>query len=453
MPGFRYLPHSPDDRQAMLAAMGASSIDELVDSIPRPLRLSEPLALPEPLPEPELLARFRELSARNLSAEDHPCFLGAGAYHHSQSTAVDALISRGEFFTSYTPYQPEISQGTLQAIFEFQSMVALLTGLDVSQASLYQGAMSFVEGMLLAGRVAKKRTRLLAAASWHPHYLDTLRTYISYMGLTLELVPTNEETGRVDVGALRGMLGDDVAAVGVQSPNFFGVVERLDQVAEVTHEAGALLVAGFAEPYSLGWLEGPGNLGADIAVGEFQAFAGPPSFGGPYVGVLAASEKMVRQLPGRIAGETVDAEGRRGYVLTLSTREQHIRRAKATSNVCTNSGLMMLAATIQLCLLGKEGLRRAARLCRKNAWTGLERLLAIPGVRRVHSGPFFNEFALELPRPAADVAEDLAARGVLAPVPLGLFDPARERQGLFAFTELTGDAAIERLVTALREVL
>jgi glycine dehydrogenase subunit 1 len=453
MPGFRYLPHADDDRAGMLQAIGASSMEDLLSAIPRPLRLSGDLDLPAPMPEPELIAHFQELSSRNASAEDHDCFLGAGAYHHSQSTAVDALISRGEFFTSYTPYQPEISQGTLQAIFEFQTLVCQLTGLEVSQASLYQGAMSFVEGMLLASRVQRKRNRLLAAESWHPHYLASLRTYLEYLDLELDTVPVDRETGRVDEKALESKLGDDVAAVGVQSPNFYGVVERLDRLADLAHGAGSLLVGGFSEPYSLGWLKGPGDLGADIAVGEFQAFAGPPSFGGPFVGVLAATEKMVRQLPGRIAGETVDAEGRRGFVLTLSTREQHIRRSKATSNVCTNSGLMMLAATIQLCLLGKQGLRRAARLSRQNAHTALERLERIDGVRRVYSGPVFNEFALELPRPAREVARDLAGQGVLAPVPLDMVDPSRERQGLFAFTELTGATAIERLEAALREVL
>jgi glycine dehydrogenase subunit 1 len=453
MPGFRYLPHADDDRAGMLKAIGASSMEDLLSAIPQPLRLSGDLDLPAPMPEPELIGHFQELSARNASAENHDCFLGAGAYHHSQSTAVDALISRSEFFTSYTPYQPEISQGTLQAIFEFQTLVCQLTGLEVSQASLYQGAMSFVEGMLLASRAQRKRNRLLAAESWHPHYLASLRTYLEYLDLELDTVPVDQETGRVDEKALESKLGDDVAAVGVQSPNFYGVVERLDRLADLAHGAGSLLVGGFSEPYSLGWLKGPGDLGADIAVGEFQAFAGPPSFGGPFVGVLAAREKMVRQLPGRIAGETVDAEGRRGFVLTLSTREQHIRRSKATSNVCTNSGLMMLAATIQLCLLGKQGLQRAARLSRQNAHAALERLERIDGVRRVYSGPVFNEFALELPRPAREVARELAGHGVLAPVPLDMVDPSRERQGLFAFTELTGTTAIERLETALREVL
>jgi glycine dehydrogenase subunit 1 len=453
MPGFRYLPHAAEDRAGMLEAIGASGMEDLLSAIPDSLRLSADLDLPPSLSEPDLLARFQELAGRNASADQCDSFLGAGAYHHSQSTAVDALISRGEFFTSYTPYQPEISQGTLQAIYEFQTLVCQLTGLEVSQASLYQGAMAFVEGMLLASRVQRKRRRLIAADSWHPHYLGSLRTYLEYLDLDLDTVPTDRETGRVDQAALEAKLGDDVAAVAVQSPNFYGVVERVDQIAKTVHEAGALLVSGFSEPYSLGWLKGPGELGADIAVGEFQAFATAPSFGGPYVGVLAARQKMVRQLPGRIAGETVDAEGRRGFVLTLSTREQHIRRSKATSNVCTNSGLMMLAATIQLSLLGKQGLRRAAHLCRQHTHEALERLTGIDGVRRVYSGPVFNEFVLELPRPAQEVAEAMAERQVLAPVPLSLFDPAREREGLFAFTELTGAPAVERLETALREVL
>ncbi len=450
---FRYLPHSEADRKAMLEAIGAKDMEALLATIPERLRVPADLDLAAPQSEPELLASFRRLAAKNLNGADHPCFIGGGAYLHSQPVAVDQLISRGEFFTAYTPYQPEISQGTLQAIFEFQSLVCLLTGMDVAQASLYQGAAAFTEAMLLGARVARKRKKLLVAETIHPHSLGTLDTYVSHLEYEVERVPADPRTGRVDEEALAARLGPDVAAVGVQSPNFYGVIEQQERIAALAHEAGALYVGGFAEPYSLGMLKGPGELGADIAFGEFQAFASGPSFGGPFLGVLGASPKMVRQMPGRIAGETVDADGERGFVLTLSTREQHIRREKATSNVCTNSALMALSATIHLCLLGKEGLAKAARHSRNHAHEAFRRLTAIDGVEPVFSAPFFNEFTLEFPRPTAEVAEALGERGLLGPVPLAWFDPARERQGLFAFTELTGLAEIERLEAALREVL
>ncbi len=450
---YRYLPHSAQDREEMLSASGVSGIEELLASIPTPLRVAGRLDLPAGETEPDLVASLRNRARRNLNASENPCFIGGGAYQHSIPSAVDALISRGEFFTAYTPYQPEISQGTLQAIFEFQSLVCALTGLDVGQASLYQGAAAFVEGLLLANRVQKKRDTLLVADSVHPHHLQTLETYIAHLGLKLECVPVDPESGRIDEDALSSLLGPQVIALGLQSPNFFGVVEKIDRVAALVHDAGALLVSSFSEAYSLGMLKGPGDLGADIAVGDFQSFATSVNFGGPYVGVLAAKRRFVRQLPGRIVGQTVDESGERGFVLTLSTREQHIRREKATSNVCTNSGLIALASTIHLCLLGKEGLTRAASLCHTHAREALERLSSIPGVRPVFGGPFFNEFVLEFPCPAGEVAEALGERGLIGPIALGAFDPSREKQGLFAFTELTGQASIMRLESALREVL
>ncbi|HHN75620.1 MAG TPA: aminomethyl-transferring glycine dehydrogenase subunit GcvPA [Acidobacteria bacterium] len=437
----------------MLERIGVSSIDELTAAIPEDLRLGRELDLPAPSCEAELLAWFRSLAAKNLNAATEPCFLGAGVYQHGQPTAVDHLLNRGEFFTSYTPYQPEISQGTLQAIFEFQTMVCSLTGLDVSQASLYQGAAAFVEGLLLARRVQRRGTIFLVPESVHPHYVETLRTYLAHLDFTLEVVAIDPVSGRIDEDDLGRRLNDEVIALAVQSPNFYGVVERTDLLARRVHDAGALLVAVFNEPYSLGLLRSPGDLGADIAAGEFQAFASPAGFGGPHVGVLAAREKMMRQMPGRIVGETQDCEGRRGFVLTLSTREQHIRREKATSNVCTNSGLMALASTIHLCLLGKQGLALAADLCRRHAALAIEKLTALPGVERIYSGPVFNEFALRFPLPARQIAERLAERGILAPVPLDLFDPSRENDGLLALTELTGPAEIDRLAVALGEVL
>lgn len=433
--------------------MGKSDIGELLSAIPEALRLKGKLDLPAPLSEPDLVAWFRAIASENLNAAANPCFLGAGAYQHAQPAVVDHLLNRGEFFTSYTPYQPEISQGTLQAIYEFQTLVCQLTGMDVSQASLYQGSVAFVEGALLAARVAKRRDTLLVSRHVHPHYLATLETYLAHLEIHLEYVEADPATGRLDEADLARKLGDHVIALAVQSPNFYGIVERLDSLSEKVHEAGGLLVAAFAEGYSLGLLRGPGELGADIAVGDFQAFAGPVSFGGPYVGVLATRQSMVRQMPGRIVGETVDTEGRRGFVLTLSTREQHIRREKATSNVCTNSGLMALAATIHLSLLGKQGLREAARLSRAHAHLAYRELLAIEEVEPVFSGPFFNEFALRFPVPAGQLAGRLAEKGLLGPVPLGRFDERREQEGLFAFTELTGPETVSRLAAAVKEVL
>lgn len=449
---FRYLPASDADREDMLRAIGAGSIEELLRSIPSPLRVEGELALPPRLSEPELLAHLSEIAERSLTAGKAPCFLGGGAYRHHQPRAVDALLQRQEFFTSYTPYQPEMAQGTLQAIFEFQSLVCNLTGLPVANASLYEGATAVVEALLLAARFAGKRTRFLVARTVHPEYRETLQTYLGNLGLHLDEIPAGDD-GRVDEKALEASLDETVIALAVQSPNFLGIIERSDRLAARAHEAGAAAVGVLNEPYALGLLRGPGELGCDIAAGELAAFGAAPSFGGPFLGFLAASERYLRGLPGRLAGQTVDAEGRRGFVLTLSTREQHIRRGKATSNICTNQGLVALAATIGLCLLGPGGLRHAARLSHARARETLEALTALPGVERSHGAPFFNEFALELPRPAAEVHQALADEGVLAALPLSRWYPERARSALFAATELTTPGEIQTLSQALKRVL
>jgi glycine dehydrogenase subunit 1 len=449
---FRYLPTSEADRAAMLRVIGVESVDELLRSIPEPLRLGGDLDLPPRLSEPELLDHLSDLAASNATAPATPFFLGGGAYRHHQPRAVDALLQRQEFFTSYTPYQPEMAQGTLQAIFEFQSLVCLLTGLPIANASLYEGATAVVEALLLAARFARGRTRFLVAETVHPEYRETARTYLRNLGLSLEELPAGPD-GRVDETALAGSLDETVIAVATQSPNFLGVVERSDRIAARATEAGAAAVGVLNEPYALGLLRGPGELGCHIAAGDLAPFGSAPSFGGPFLGFLAAQSRYLRGLPGRLAGETVDAEGRRGYVLTLSTREQHIRRGKATSNICTNQGLVALAATIGLCLLGPGGLRHAARLSHTRARQAFEALTALPGVERSFEAPFFNEFALDLPRPAASVHEALAGEGVLAALPLSRWYPDRPSTALFAATELTTDAEIEALARAMRKVL
>jgi glycine dehydrogenase subunit 1 len=447
----RYLPHGPADRAAMLEAVGASGPDDLVATVPAGLRLRGPLDLPPPLSEMELQDRMSELSMKNGSTGCYRSFLGAGAYDHFVPVAVDHLLSRTEFYSSYTPYQPEISQGTLQTIFEFQSMICMLTGLDVANASLYDGATAVVEALLMANRV-HGRDRMVVAGSLHPEYVLTARTYFKNLGLTIETVPWGSD-GRVDPQALEAAVDDKTAAVAVQSPNAFGVVERLDRVAAAAHAKGAAAVAVVAEPFSFGALAGPGALGCDVSVGEAQGFGNPLSYGGPYLGFMAAREKYLRQMPGRIVGETTDLEGRRGFVLTLSTREQHIRRAKATSNICTNQGLCMTAATIHLALLGKDGLRETARANRAKAAYALASLTAVKGVKRTFGGPVFNEFVLTLRRPAAEALEALTAKGILGGLDLSRWFPSMRDRILVAVTERTRREDVDAYAAALAEVL
>ncbi len=438
----------------MLRSIGAGDIDELLAPIPPALRLGRPLDLPGPLSEPELLEAMEALARRNRAVPGRDSFLGAGAYRHHVPAVVDHLLRRGEFFTAYTPYQPEISQGTLQAIFEFQTLVCQLTGMEVANASMYEGGTAFVEGILLAVRQHRgKRRRVVVAGEVHPWYRDVLATYAANLDLSVVDVAADPETGRVDPAAVAARVDAGTAVVAWQSPNFVGVVERTDALAAAARGAGALTLQAIAEPWSLGWLQAPGRLGVDIVTGELQALGPAVSFGGPYVGMLATRRGMVRAMPGRLAGMTEDAEGRRGFVLALATREQHIRRERATSNICTNSALMALAVTIHLALLGPSGITAGARASRAHAHEALRRLVALPGVRRVYRGPFFNEFVLEFPRPAAEVASALAERGILGPVPLSRFGREEPRRGLLAFTELNGPASIDRLVAGLGEIL
>jgi glycine dehydrogenase subunit 1 len=443
----RYLPKSPAERQEMLAAIGAESIDDLFSSIPERFRLREALKLPGPLSEEEIIDYFKERAGEN--SVGYTSFLGAGVYNHLRSVVTDAIIQRGEFLTSYTPYQAEITQGTLQAIFEFQTLMCQLTGQEVANASMWDGSTATTEAVLMAERVTG-RTRVLVARSLHPEYRDVLKTYARNSGLQVEEIPFSAE-GRIDQKALRSAIRDDVAAVVVQSPNFVGVIESVPELEYAVHAAGALLVVAIAEGVSLGVVRAPAE--ADIVAMEGQSFGLPPSYGGPFVGVIASKDTFVRQMPGRLAGQTTDAEGRRGFVLTLATREQHIRREKATSNICTNQALCALAATVHLTLLGKEGLREMAEQNLSKAQFAMTELTKIPGVRRTFSGPFFNEFAIELPRSARIVNGSLLGDKIIGPLPLGPSYSELTKNALVCVTETTSREDIERLAAGVRRAL
>jgi len=443
----RYLPKSPAEREEMLAAIGVTTAEELFSSIPERYRLKKPLDLPGPMSEAEVIGYFKERAAENSTG--YTSFLGAGVYNHLRSVVTDVVIQRGEFLTSYTPYQAEITQGTLQAIFEFQTLMCQLTGQEVANASMYDGSTATTEAVLMAERLTD-RQRVLVARSLHPEYRHVLRTYARNCGLRIEEIPYAPD-GTMDRKALQAALGDDVAAVVVQSPNFFGVIESAPELAHAVHASGALLVVAITEGVSLGLLKPPAE--ADIVAMEGQSFGLPPSYGGPFVGVIASREKFVRQLPGRLAGETTDTEGRRGFVLTLATREQHIRREKATSNICTNQALCALAATVHLSLLGKEGLREMAHQNLSKASFALAELEKIPGVRRAFAAPFFNEFTVELPRSVKLVNAQLLKEKIIGPFVLGTAYPELTKHALVCVTETTSRAQIGHFAAALRRVL
>jgi glycine dehydrogenase subunit 1 len=446
----RYLPLTDPDRHDMLAAVGAPSVESLFRDVPEAARFDGGFDLPDHKSELEVEAIIAALAGRNMAAGDVPSFLGAGAYRHHIPAAVDHLIQRGEFLTSYTPYQPEISQGTLQVLFEFQTQVALITGMDVANASMYDGATSCAEAVLMARRITR-RDKAILSGGLHPHYRGVTETQTRY--LELDIVSAAPDlSGSEDLAA---MIDDDTACVVVQNPGFFGHLRDFSALARQCRARRALLIAVVPEVISLGAVMAPGGMGADIVVAEGQSLGNPLGFGGPYVGLFAAREKYVRQMPGRLCGETVDEDGRRGWVLTLSTREQHIRREKATSNICTNSGLCALAFTIHLALLGEAGFRKLAALNHARAVQLAERLAGVKGVEIV-TGAFFNEFAVRLPRPAAEVVSELAAREILAGVPVSRLipgDPGLADILLLAATECTGEDDIAALAAALDEVL
>ncbi|WP_230530612.1 aminomethyl-transferring glycine dehydrogenase subunit GcvPA [Microvirga roseola] len=445
----RYLPLSDTDRGEMLARIGVKAVDDLFADVPKNLLLKEPVDLPRRKGELEVERILSRMSAKNISASSVPFFVGAGAYKHHVPATVDHLIQRSEFLTSYTPYQPEIAQGTLQYLFEFQTQVAALTGMEVANASMYDGSTGTGEAVLMAHRVTKRRKAVLSGGL-HPHYVDVVQTLS-------EMASDEVVAMKADVGGTEDILSqidDSTSCVVVQSPDVFGNVRDLKPIAEKAHQHGALLVAVFTEAVSLGLLQSPGSMGADIVVGEGQSIGNALNFGGPYVGLFAAKSKYIRQMPGRLCGETVDANGNRGFVLTLSTREQHIRRDKATSNICTNSGLCCLAFTIHMTLLGEAGLKRLARINHANAVKLADQLSGVKGLE-VLNKTFFNEFTVKLPQPAAEVVERLAEKGVLAGVPVSRLLPGAGLDNLLlvASTEVNTDDDRAAFVAALKEVL
>jgi glycine dehydrogenase subunit 1 len=444
------VPHSDDDIRAMLAVTGADSLEELLNEIPEQVRVREPLDLPAGLAENEVFTELAALAARNTPATQLVSFLGAGVYDHYVPAVVDAVTCRSEFQTSYTPYQPERSQGNLQAIFEFQTAICELTGLPVSNASLYDGATALAEAAFLAAGQTGRR-KVVLSASVHPEYRQVLATESAGLGWEIVEVAAGGG-GRTPAAALRTAADEQTAALVVQQPGFFGALEHMDEAAAVAHEVGALFIA-VVEPLSLGLLRTPGECGADIAVGEAQALGNALNFGGPHVGFMAVTQPLVRRLPGRLVGETVDVEGKRGFVLTLQTREQHIRRERATSNICSNQALNALATLVYLTWLGKQGLPELGLLCARKADYLREALLDVPGVEPFTIGPVFREFAVRLPRPAAAVIHELVGRGFLAGVDAGRWYPGLADVLLLAVTERRTRAEMDAFVDAVRDVL
>jgi glycine dehydrogenase subunit 1 len=450
----RYLPLSGADRSEMLRVIGAESIDELFRDVPEELRLKGPIeGLPLHASEMAVERHMAALSRKNMVAGDVPFFLGCGAYRHHVPASVDHVIQRGEYLTSYTPYQPEIAQGTLQMLFEFQTQVARLFGCEVANASMYDGSTAMWEAIGMAHRITR-RNKTMISSGVHPHYVAVAKTMAKFTGdeLATALPELSAET---DAGRLIAAIDGETSAVVVQYPDILGRITDLGPIAEAAHAAGALLIVVVTEPVALGLIRSPGEMGADIVVGEGQSIGVGLQFGGPYVGLFATREKFVRQMPGRLAGETVDAEGKRGFVLTLSTREQHIRREKATSNICTNSGLCALAFSVHMTLLGEKGLRQLAQLNHARACEVAERLSGVPGVELVNDS-FFNEFTLKLPVEARPAVHAMVARGVLGGVSLGRLYPgvdALEKGLVVAVTETVTDEDIDAFEAALKEVV
>ena len=446
----RYLPLSDTDRSAMLSRIGAPDMDALFRDVPRAAHVKlSAFNLPDTQGELEVDCTLTKLAARNVAAGAGPSFCGAGAYKHHVPSAVDHLIQRSEFLTSYTPYQPEIAQGTLQYLFEFQTQVALLTGMEVANASLYDGSTATAEAVMMAQRLTR-RGKAILSGGLHPHYAETVDTVAGLQG---EIARALVTPGKAE--DIIALIDDQTACVVVQSPDVFGLIRNLRPIADAAHAKGALLIAVVTEAVSLGLLESPGAQGADIVAAEGQSIGNGLNFGGPYVGLFATREKFLRQMPGRLTGETVDVDGRRGYVLTLSTREQHIRREKANSNICTNSGLCTLAFTIHLSLLGEEGFTRLARLNHAKASALADRLKAIPGVELM-TDAFFNEFTIRLPKPAAPIVDALAGKGVLAGVPVSRLMPHDKAVGnllIIAATECNTDDDFTALERALKEAV
>ncbi len=446
----RYLPLTDADRNQMLAAIGVKSMEDIYCDVPKAALLAKTIDLPPHQGEIEVERAISAMAAKNLNAAAVPSFLGGGAYRHHVPATVDAMIQRGEFLTAYTPYQPEVSQGTLQYLFEFQTQVAMMTGMEVANASMYDGASACAEAVSMAGRVSKRK-KAIVSGGLHPHYRDTTRTISSMFGMEINLSEANF-TGDED---LIPQIDGDTACVIVQNPDFFGHVRDLKPLADACHEVGALLIAVVTEVVSLGAITSPGEMGADIVAAEGQSIGNALNYGGPTVGLFAVHNKHLRQMPGRVCGQTTDADGKRGFVLTLSTREQHIRREKATSNICTNSGLCALAFTVHMTLLGETGFARLAQLNHATAVTLADKLATISGVEIIND-TFFNEFTLRLSKPAAEAVEALAAKGILGGIPVSRLypeNPDMDNLLLVSATEVTTEDDMDALTTALSEVL
>ena len=437
-----YFPNTDSDRQAMLEAIGAASVDELTAMIPGGLRINRDLCVPPGMGELELTAHLSELAAQNTSATKATCFLGGGSYDHFIPAVVDMVSSRSEFYTAYTPYQPEASQGSLQAFFEYQTLIVQLTGMDVSNASLYDGGSAAAEAVLMAVH-ATGRNRVVTAVSVHPEYRQALATYLANLGI--ELVTLDASDGVVSMDELAAEVNNQTACVLIQHPNFFGCLEEVEQAAEIAHRHKALLVVS-VDPISLGILKRPGDYGADIVVAEGQSLGNPMSFGGPYLGIMACREQFLRRMPGRLVGQTVDRRGNRCWVLTLQTREQHIRREKATSNICTNQGLLALRATVYLSLMGPTGMRDAANLCLQKSRYAAERLSAVPTISLAFTHPTFKEFVVRAKDCSInELLERAGEENIFAGVPLGPWYPQLDDCLLVAVTEKRTKSEIDRL--------
>ena len=443
-----YISLSDKDRKEMMAKIGISSLDELFSTIPKDIMLKRELNVPSPMTELELIQLFEKITQKN-NYQNYLSFLGAGAYSHVIPYIVDYLSSRGEFISPYTPYQPEVSQGTLQVIFEFQTLICQLTGMDIANASLYDGASAAAEAVLMAHRL-KGKSKVIIAKTLHPHYRRVIQTYVKNLGVEIEEIKYSE-TGEFDLKDLRKKLDDKTAAVVFQSPNFMGIIEKLKKISDLAHSVQALSIVVVTEPVSLGILEAPGKLGADIVAGEGQSFGLPLSFGGPYLGFMACCKEYIRQFPGRIAGQTKDVDGKRGFVLTLSTREQHIRRERATSNICTNQAWCALRATIFLETLGREGLKELAWQNIQKANYALEKLSQIKGIKRKFKGKFFNEFVLEFSGGFEKIRGFLRKKGIVGGLDLGEYYPELKKCALVCVTEMHKREEIDKLAAILKE--
>ena len=439
----RYIPNTPGDREGILKAIGVDGIGAILADIPDSLLLKKPLELPPALSEHDLKKELAYLASLNADTGRFACFLGGGAYDHFIPSVVRHIASRSEFSTSYTPYQAEVSQGNLQAAFEYQSMVCELTGMDVANASMYDGASAMAEAALMAQRVTG-RHEILVSLAVNPNYRRALRTYLHGIGSQIIEAPYTPESGVTDLDALREDVGDTTAAVIVQYPNFFGCIEDLAEAARLAHEKGALLVA-VVDPIALGVLKSPGELGADIVVGEGQPLGKSLSFGGPYLGIFASREKHLRQMPGRLVGETMDTNGKRGYVLTLQAREQHIKRERATSNICTNEALVALMAAVYLAAMGRDGIKGVGELCLRNSHYAKDRLIERPGVKQAFSAPFFKEFVVKLGKKAGPVNKRLLKDGIIGGLDLGAYYPELKGHVLIAVTEKRTKDEMDRL--------